>query len=91
MTNVPSDGKWLWRYESKHWTDHLNEATQKFKFHSTLKPRLDVEIEDFNAQQVDPKSTPIYVEGSEPGATELGPSLRAYYDFAKDARNDSTD
>ena len=43
-----ADVVWLWRYDKRDWRHHLLRAAQKAKFHATLTPRLDREIEKVN-------------------------------------------
>jgi hypothetical protein len=38
----------LWRYDKRDWRHHLLRAAQQAKFHATLAPRLDREIEKVN-------------------------------------------
>ena len=79
VSGVPEDTEWLVRFGDKHWTDHLKKAAQDWKFHSTLKPRLDIEVEDWHAAQ--PDDTPEWTVINEPGedTTGLGPPMRATY------------
>lgn len=39
---------WLWRYDSRDWRHRMQRAAQDHKFHATLAPRLDREIERVN-------------------------------------------
>lgn len=43
-----ADTVWLARFGDKNWRDRLNRAAQSYKFHATLKPRLDREIDKVN-------------------------------------------
>ncbi len=43
-----ADTVWLARFGDKGWRDHLRKAAQDHKFHATLKPRLDREIDKVN-------------------------------------------
>ena len=40
-----ADTVWLARFGDKGWRDHLRKAAQDYKFHATLKPRLDQAVE----------------------------------------------
>ena len=43
-----ADVQWLWHYESRDWRERLKRKAQEHKFHATLAPRLDREIERVN-------------------------------------------
>ena len=77
------------RFGDKHWTDHLKKAAQDFKFHATLKPRLDNEIEDWHAAQ--PGDKPRTAVTHHPGTdtTGLGPPLSIRYDWLDEQDPDS--
>ena len=79
------------RFGDKHWTDHLRNAANSFKFHATLKPRLDSEIEDWYAAQPSDKPRTVIVEESGPDTTDLGPPLSTRYSWNDDSATDPTD
>ena len=78
------------RFGDKHWTDHLKKAAQNFKFNSTLKPRLDVEIEDWHNSQPDTAPRTVVAESSDPGTTPLGGSISIHYEWADEQETDPT-
>lgn len=39
---------WLWRYQSRDWRHDLQRTAQEHKFHATLTPLLDREIDRVN-------------------------------------------
>lgn len=45
---LKADVVWLARFGDKGWQNHLRKAAQDYKFHATLKPRLDREIDKVN-------------------------------------------
>lgn len=67
------------RFGDKHWTDHLRNAANSFKFHATLKPRLDVEIDDWHAAQPGDKPRTIVTHHVGGDTTGLGPPLSIRY------------
>jgi hypothetical protein len=81
----------LVRFGDKHWTDHLKEAARDFKFNATLKPRLDVEIEDWHAAQPNDKPSTVIVHHDGADTTGLGPPLSIHYHWNDDHETDPTD
>ena len=72
----------MFRFGDKHWTEHLIGAAQDWKFHTTLKPRLDVEILDWHDSQ--PEQTPHTItidHVDQPDTTGLGPPLSIHWNF----------
>ena len=53
---------WFFRFGDKDWRHKLNKAAQDYKFSVTLKPRIDREIEKFQASQPPIMPAPIIIE-----------------------------
>ena len=47
------------RFGDKDWLHHLQRAAQDWKFHATLKPRIDVAVEDWHATQPPDMPAPV--------------------------------
>lgn len=47
------------RFGDKDWVDHLQDAAQDHKFNATLKPRIDVAVEDWHAAQPPDMPPPV--------------------------------
>lgn len=88
---MPEDGTWIVRFGDKNWTEHVKKAAHGFKFNATLKPRLDVEVEDWHAAQPDQKPRTVIIEESGPDTTGLGPPLSIRYDFDDESPKDPAD
>lgn len=87
---APEDTQWLIRFGDKHWTDHLIKAAQDFKFKSTLKPRLDIQIQDWHDSQPDTAPRTVFEESSDPGTTPLGGPMSIRYEWEDESKNDPT-
>ena len=57
-----ADTTWLFRFGDKDWRDKLKKAAQDYKFNATLKPRIDREVEKFQASQPPIMPAPIIIE-----------------------------
>ena len=90
VSGVPKDAEWLVRFGDKHWTDHLKKAAQDFKFHATLRPRLDNEIEDWHAAQPSDKPRTIVTRHPGTDTTGLGPPLSIRYAWPDEQDTDPT-
>jgi len=55
---------WLVRFGDPTWQQQLQRWAQDLKFHATLKPKLDAEIEDWHKTQP-PTTPPPIVEPDE--------------------------
>lgn len=82
---------WLVRFGDKHWTDHLKKHAQDFKFHSTLKPRVDKEIEDWHAAQPIDSPRSVIQHHDDEDTTGLGGSLSIHYSWEDESETDPTD
>ena len=60
------------RFGDKDWLHHLQRAAQDWKFHATLKPRIDVAVEDWHATQPPAMPEPVIEHHPiEPGDSRL--------------------
>lgn len=67
----------MWRYESRDWRERLKRKTQERKFHTTLAPLLDREVEKVNKlidlEEERRKRQPV-IKHEEPTAEQTGES-----------------
>ena len=82
---------WLVRFGDKHWTDHLKKHAQDFKFHSTLKPRVNKEIEDWHAAQPIDSPRSVIEHHDDEDTTGLGGSLSIHYSWEDESETDPID
>ena len=72
-----ADVHWLWRYESRDWRERLKRKAQEHKFHATLTPLLDREIDKVNKlidlEEERRKRQPV-IKHEEPTAEQTGDS-----------------
>jgi len=69
----------------------MNQVARDFKFNATLKPRLDIEIEDWWESQPHSESNTVFIESNDPGDTPLGGSMSIHYDWDDERETDPTD
>ena len=69
----------------------MNHAARDFKFNATLKPRLDIKVEDWWESQPYSKSNTVFIENNDPGETPLGGSISIHYDWNYERKTDPTD
>ena len=70
---------------------HAKKAAQDFKFHATLKPRLDNEIEDWHASQPIDSPRSVIKHHDDEDTTGLGRSFSIHYEWNHESKTDSSD
>ena len=49
LSNIPADGKWLWRFDTRSDAERLQRWAQTKKFYATLPHKIDASVEEYLA------------------------------------------
>ena len=62
LGNIPADGKWLFRFDTRSNTERIRRFIQQKKFYATLPKKLDQAEKDYHKQQEDLTPKPVFKE-----------------------------
>lgn len=82
--NIPADGQWLFRFNSRSAYDEVNRAIQAKKFYATLPHKIDNEVEEYLAaiEEADQLEWEFWEE--QYGETSLGGAMGVSSNLMKD-------